>query len=79
MSREEIPIWTNRKKQPTLPPNPRLLTADEVAEQIFHGTVSSAWIRRTVPGKLRLGYTTVRWWKHEVLAWVDSQRAEEEL
>lgn len=38
----------------------RLLTAAQVAELLFSGTVSTAWVRRNVPHKLVLGHSTVR-------------------
>ncbi len=48
----------------------RLLTADQVAAELFNGTVSPAWVRRHVPGKIVLGHSTVRWYEFDVLAWI---------
>lgn len=50
----------------------RLLTAAQVAEVLFGGTVSSAWVRRNVPHKLVLGHSTVRWYECDVQAWIAS-------
>jgi predicted DNA-binding transcriptional regulator AlpA len=48
----------------------RLLTPAQVAALI--GGVSAAWVRRTVPGKIRLGHSTVRYYEHDVRAWIAS-------
>ncbi len=53
----------------------RLLKAPQIAAELFHGTVSAAWVRRVVPGKLRLGHSTVCWYECDVLAWIAAQRA----
>jgi len=61
---------------PLPPPNRgRLLTAAQVAETI--GSVSSAWVRRYVPHKLRLGHSTVRWYEHDVLTWIESRQEQD--
>jgi predicted DNA-binding transcriptional regulator AlpA len=59
---------------PLTPPPDRgpLLTPQQVAALI--GGVSAAWVRRRVPGKIVLGQRTVRWYRADVLAWVDSQQ-----
>lgn len=49
-----------------------LLTAEAVAA-LVQG-VSPAWVRRTVPGKLRLGQRTVRWYRDDVLRWIAQQQ-----
>ena len=48
-----------------------LLTATQVAEMI--GDVSQEWVRRTVPHKLTLGHSTVKWRAQDVLDWIDGQ------
>ena len=63
-----------------VPPEPppdrgRLLTATQVAAELLGGTVSPAWVRRTIPGKLRLGQRTVRWYRDDVLRWIAGRRA----
>ena len=52
----------------------RLLTAAQVAAQLFNGTVSAAWVRRNVPRKLVLGHSTVRWYAADVQAWISTKR-----
>lgn len=52
----------------------RLLNAAQVAEVVFSKTVSTAWVRRMVPGKIVLGHSTVRWYELDVLAWVRSRQ-----
>lgn len=55
------------------PPNRgRLLAAAQVAELI--GGVSPAWVRRTVPAKVCMGHSTVRWFESDVLAWLEGRR-----
>lgn len=56
------------------PPRGRLLTAEQIASELFGGTVSPAWVRRHVPHKLRLGHSTVRWFEADVLAWLVERR-----
>lgn len=51
----------------------RLLTAEAIVALI--GGISPAWVRRHVPGKLRLGQRTVRWYEGDVLAWIASRHA----
>ena len=53
----------------------RLLTAAQVAAELFNGSVSTAWVRRNVPHKLVLGHSTVRWYAGDVLAWINTLRA----
>jgi len=48
-----------------------LLDAHQVADLI--GGVSPEWVRRNVPGKLDLGHSTKRWWRSDVLEWIDSR------
>ena len=58
-------------------PQGRLLDAREIARGIFRGTVSAEWVKRNVAPerKLRLGHSTVRWWEHDVLSWIERQRS----
>jgi len=53
----------------------RLLTAAQVAAELFNGTVSAAWIRRNVPEKVVLGHSTVRWYVADVQAWISTKRS----
>lgn len=52
----------------------RLLNAAQVAAIVFNDTVSPAWVRRTVPGKIILGHSTVRWYEFDVYSWVAQQQ-----
>ena len=56
------------------PDHGRLLTPAEVADLI--GGVSAAWVRRNVPHKVELGHSTVRWFKDDVLSWLESRRGQ---
>ena len=53
----------------------RLLTAVQVATELFNGSVSAAWVRRNVPHKVVLGHSTVRWYAGDVQAWIHTLRA----
>ena len=57
---------------PAPPDRGRLLTPDQVAELV--GSVSPAWVRRTVPGKIVLGQRTVRWYEDDVRRWIASRQ-----
>lgn len=62
---------------PSVEPPPdrgQLLTADQVAIKLLSDTVSAAWVRRNVPGKISLGHSTVRWFELEVRQWLDARR-----
>lgn len=53
----------------------RLLTAAQVATELFFGTVSPTWVRRHVTPKVVLGHSTVRFYEHDVLHWIASRRS----
>jgi hypothetical protein len=61
-------------KQSVEPPadRGRLLTAAQVAAELFNGTVSAAWVRRNVPQKVVLGHSTVRWYGGDVQGWINT-------
>ena len=53
-----------------LPPAPtagHYLTSRDLAVMLGR---SSAWVRRTVPGKITLGHRTVLWRERDVLHWI---------
>lgn len=52
----------------------RLMTAREVAQDIFRGAVSPEWVRRNVPGKIVLGHSRVMWYEHDVRDWIESRK-----
>jgi hypothetical protein len=57
-----------------LPPNRgRLMTAAQVATEIFNGTVTAGWVRRNAP-KVTLGHSTVRFYETDVREWIESRR-----
>jgi predicted DNA-binding transcriptional regulator AlpA len=58
---------------PAPPDRGALLTPAQVASIV--GGVSEAWVRRTVPHKLALGHSTVRWYERDVRAWLEHSRA----
>jgi len=48
-----------------------LLAPQAVADLI--GGVSESWVRQNVPRKLRLGQRTVRWYRQDVLDWIETR------
>jgi predicted DNA-binding transcriptional regulator AlpA len=58
-------------------PKGRLLDAREIARDLFGGSVGVEWVKRNVAPdrKLRLGHSTVRWWEHDVLSWIERKRS----
>ena len=62
---------------PLAPPADRgpLLTPAQVAELI--GGVSERWVLRHVPGKLSLGQRTKRWYRGDVLRYLEALRPPE--
>ncbi len=53
----------------------KLLTAAQVASELFNGTVSAAWVRRNVPQKVVLGHSTIRWYVADVQVWISTKRS----
>ena len=54
------------------PPNVgRLMGAEQVAAELFNGTVTPGWVKRHLEaGRVSLGYRTVVWAEELVRAWV---------
>lgn len=54
----------------------RLLTARQIATEIFSDPKRERWVRQTVApeSRLILGHSTVMWWEQDVLNWLDSKR-----
>src|SRR2546422_848597 len=69
-----------REEQRSAPPpdRGRLLTAAQVATDLFHGTVSATWVRRSVPNKVVLGHSTIRWYVYDVQAWISARRSDQQ-
>ena len=57
---------------PEAPPHiGRLMTANEVAEEIFHGHVTARWVKETLKaGRARLGCRTVFWEEYTVQQYI---------
>ncbi len=57
-------------------PQPRgpLMNARDVASQLFSGKVSSKWVKQNVPNRVKLGHSTVLWYRDDVLAFIEQQR-----
>ena len=63
------------KKRPKLPPDRgRLLTAEEVASDIFRGAVTPLWVRRNVPHKVHVSHTIKMWFEDDVLRYANEMR-----
>ena len=54
--------------------NQRLMNAKQIAQEIFNRHVSPEWVRRNVPGKIRLGHSTVMWYERDVIDWIEGLR-----
>lgn len=56
----------------------RLISAQEIGEELFRGSRSADWVKRVVcpEGRLTLGHSTVRWWEYDVLKWIQEQSGE---
>lgn len=60
--------------RPQAPPNRgRLLTVDEVREQVG-GDVSTDWIYANVPHKVKLSHRCVRWYEYDIRDWLEGLR-----
>ena len=67
--RRTLPLRARRGTPPDRGP---LLTPEHVA--VLIGGVSPAWVRRCVPHKVDLGQRTKRWYRDDVLAWLETHR-----
>ncbi len=46
-----------------------LMTAKQIVEEFFPGTrITSVWVSRNLPGKIRLGHKAVLWRRDAVVA-----------
>jgi predicted DNA-binding transcriptional regulator AlpA len=60
---------------PTIaPPRGPMMDARAIASELFNDTVSPEWVRENVPDKVRLAHRTVRWYRSDVLAWLEKMR-----
>ncbi len=56
----------------------RLFTAQRIAEEVFHGTKTPRWVRRHVPGciKLKSCWGVSRYWREDdVKEWAKEYKA----
>lgn len=64
--------------RPFLSPASRgpLMSAKQIRNDFFQNSVSEKWIRqRVAPNeRVRLGHSTLRWWEHDVVSWLEGQR-----
>ena len=73
--RAALPFSTPADRGPLLSPEQvaRLLGAHEENGKLVDP--STAWVRRKVHGKLRLGQRIVRWHEYDVRDWIDGHHA----
>ena len=60
------------------PDHGRLMNAEEVAAELFDGQVTYRWVKTNIhAGRVRLGYSTVRWFEKPVRAWIAERMNQE--
>lgn len=63
------------KKGSAIPmPKGPLMSSDAVATELFGGLVSAKWVRSNVPNKVKLGHSTVAFYRDDVLAFIESRK-----
>lgn len=65
------------EKSPAIPkPRGPFLRARVIAEDptLFNKAVSPEWVLRNVPNKVKLGHSTVGWFRDDVEAFLESRR-----
>lgn len=57
-------------------PKPRgpLMNAETVARECFDSQVGAKWVKQNVPNKVRLGHSTVLWFRDDVLEWIQKRK-----
>jgi predicted DNA-binding transcriptional regulator AlpA len=69
------PLVIAAEKHLAIPlPRGRLMDARSVAAELFDGTVTEKWVREHVPGRIKLSHRTIRWYRDDVLRWIDERR-----
>lgn len=63
-----------QKGAPIPPPRGPLMSSDAVATELFGGIVSAKWVRSNVPNKVKLGHSTVGFYRDDVLAFIESRK-----
>lgn len=60
---------------PSIPaPRGPMLDARTIAADLFAGTVTEAWVRANVPGRVKLSHRTIRWYRADVERWIQERR-----
>jgi len=65
--------WTPKTCMCQVPNRGRLLTADEVALDLFCGQRTGQWVRETISFGNRAGHRTVLWYELDVINWIDAR------
>ena len=65
------------KSPDILVPRGPFMRAWQIAEdpELFNREVSAKWVLRNLPGKVKLGHSTVGFYRDDVLAFIASRRA----
>ncbi len=72
-----IPVGDRGTPLAPPPDRGRLLTAEEVAADIFRGQVTRQWVLRNVKaGKVRIGHVKRGWWEYDVRRWLEQRTTE---
>jgi len=50
----------------------RLLTAEQIADEILHDPRKRRWVTANLPNRVVIGTRTLRWWERDVYAYLDS-------
>lgn len=59
-----------------LPRGPFMRAWEVAADpELFNGKVGAVWVRRNVPNRVKIGHSTVGWYRNDVLAFIASRRA----
>lgn len=57
-----------------------LMSAKQIANdpEFFNGTVDEQFVRRHVPGRVQFSARMIRWYRNEVVQWIESKRPKQE-
>ena len=70
------PYRVDASIRPLASPVPRgpLMTAKQIASELFGGSVSEKWVRAHAPHRVKLSHRPVLWYRNDVLQWIDDKR-----
>ena len=51
-----------------------MLTAQQIASDLYYGQVDAKWVLAHVPNRMKFGHRTVLWYEHDVQAYIESVR-----